>query len=51
MTGDAIGARALADAGKRALPTEQQGPRSEGVRPEVAHAPVAEAHTLTPTKP
>lgn len=33
MLGAAIAAQALADAGRRRLPTEQAGPRPGGVRP------------------
>jgi hypothetical protein len=51
MLGEAIAGRALGDAGRRALPTEQAGPRPAGVRPDEADRIVDEARTMRATKP
>lgn len=51
MLGGTIAARALGDAGRRVLPTEQAGPRPEAVRPDEAGAAAAETRKVRPTRP
>lgn len=50
MLGEAIAARALGDAGLRALPTEQDGPRPAGVRSDAGTMP-SDARLTRATKP
>lgn len=50
MLGETIAGRALADAGRRELPTEQIGPRPGGVRDDATSAP-SDERTATASKP
>lgn len=51
MLGETIGQRAIGDAGKRTLPTEQVGPRPAGARPDATDVAAGEARTAQATKP
>lgn len=51
MLGGTIGSRALGAAGKRALPSEQAGPRPAAVRPDAAQLADDESRTARATKP
>lgn len=51
MLGETIGRRAIGDAGRRSLPTEQAGPRPGGMRPDTTDAAAGEARTARASKP
>lgn len=51
MLGDSISARALGDAGRRVLPTEQVGARPAGVRGDETERAASEARATRATKP